>query len=120
MILLNFSSKFHSIQFDQFKALTSLEITEQVMLPTDISSDDAVEELLDSLFMKAKLTEEELKSGQVVVHLPPQTNRALKVLAYVARRTGKLPLAIRTSVPTFALSSGPTIMEVLDLEKMLR
>jgi hypothetical protein len=120
MILLNFSSKFHSIQFDQFKALTSLEISEQVMLPTDSSSDDGLEDLLDSLFKKANLTEEELHGGQLVVHLPSQTNRALKVLAYVARKCGNLPLAVRTSVPTFALSSGPTIMEVLDLEKLLR
>ena len=36
MILLNFGQKLRDIQFEQFNSLTSLRITEQIMLPIEI------------------------------------------------------------------------------------
>lgn len=117
MILINFSQKMHNVQFEQFTALTSEEITEQVMVPLE-TADENLETSLDHAFARVKLTDAELQAGRVVVNLPQQSARAIKVIAYIRRHAGRLPLVLRTHTSTFGLSAGPAVVEVLDLEEL--
>ena len=119
MILLNFAQKLHDIQFEQFTALTSMKVTEQIMLPLETSDDD-LEKLLDALFTRVKLTDEELKKEQLVINLPAQTIKAIKVISYLYKRSGCFPLVLRTSTSAFGLSIGPAVVEVIDLQKMFQ
>ncbi len=119
MILLNFCQKLYDIQFDQFKALTSRKITEQIMLPIETTTEEDIHIKLDTLFAKVKLTDEELKKDGYVMFPPPHTVTALKVIADLYQRTGLYPYVIRTASSVLGVNLRPAIMEVLDLQKML-
>lgn len=120
MILLNFGQKLHDIQFEQVFSLTSMRITEQIVLPVQISPEEDVHETLDKLFAKLKLTDDELKSDRVILLLPQQSFAAIKLIGDIYKRTGAFPLIIRLATPMFGLTSRPVVMDILDLEKLFK
>ena len=120
MILLNFGQKLHDLQFDQINSLTSMKITEQIILPFDSSSEEDMHKKLDMMFAKVKLTDEELQKDRVVILLPQHTIPALKVIGDIHQRTGSFPFVIRLSIPLFGMTLRPEIMEVLDLQEMFK
>lgn len=120
MILLNFGQKLHDLQFDQINSLTSLKITEQIMLPFDASSEEDIHKKLDMMFAKVKLTDEELQQDRVVILLPLHTITALKVIGDIQQRTGSFPFVLRISIPMFGMTLRPEIMEVLDLQEIFK
>jgi hypothetical protein len=119
MILLNFSQKLYDIQFDQFKALTSHKITEQIMLPIETSTEEDIHTKLDYLFNKVKLTDEELKADGYAILPPPQSVTALKVIADLYHRVESYPYVIRIATSVLGMNLRPAIVEVLDLQQML-
>ena len=118
MILLNFAQKLHEIQFEQFNSLTSLRITEQIMLPIETSTEEDIHKKLDFMFAKVKLSDEELQKDKFVIVPPPHSVTALKVIGDLYQRTRLFPYVIKTASSVFGLSSGPMVVEVLDLQKM--
>ena len=120
MILLNFGQKLQKIQFDQFNALTSLSITEQIMIPVESSTEEDFHKRLDSMFEKVKLTDEELQKEQFAIVPPPHSITAIKVISDLFKRTGQFPIVIRTISSTFGMTLGPMLGEVLDLEKLFK
>lgn len=120
MILLNFGQKLQKFQFDQFNSLTSYTITEQIMLPVESSTEEDFHKRLDTMFVKVKLTDEELKKEQFAIVPPPHSITALKVIADLYKRTGQFPLVIKTASSTFGMTSGPMVGEVLDLEQLFK
>lgn len=118
MILLNLSQKLYDIQFDQIKALTSLKITEQIMLPIETSSEEDMHKKLDMMFARVKLTDEELQKDRVIILLPPHTITALKVVGDIYQRTRSFPFVIRLSTPVFGMTARPAVVEILDLQEM--
>ena len=120
MILLNFGQKLREIQFEQFNSLTSLKITEQIMLPIESLTEEDIHKRLNSLFSKVKLTDEELQRERFVIVPPPHSVIALQVLGDLYQRTRLFPYVIKTASSVFGMSSGPMIVEVLDLENMFR
>ena len=118
MILLNFGQKLRDIQFDQFNSLTSLKITEQIMIPVETSTEEDIHKRLDSMFAKVKLTDEELQREKFVIVPPPHSIMALQVIGDLFQRTGLFPYVIKTASSVFGMSSGPLVVEVLDLEKL--
>lgn len=120
MILLNFSQKLHEVQFEMIKSLTSVEITEQIMLPIETSSEEDIHKKLVAMFSKVKLTDEELQRDRVIILPPPQAIIALKVIGDIYQRSRKYPFVIRLATPMFGMSIRPTIMEVLDLQEMFK
>ena len=118
MILLNFGQKLRDIQFEQFTSLTSLKITEQIMLPIETSTEEDFHKRLNSMFAKVKLTDEELQRERYVIVPPPHSVVAIKVIGDLYQRTKLFPYVIQTASSVFGMSSGPLVVEVLDLEKM--
>jgi hypothetical protein len=120
MILLNFGQKLREVQFEQFNSLTSLKITEQIMLPIESSSEEDIHKRLNMLFSKVKLTDEELQRERFVIVPPPHSVIALQVIGDLFQRTRLFPYIIKTASSVFGMSSGPMVVEVLDLENMFR
>jgi hypothetical protein len=118
MILLNFGQKLRDIQFEQFNSLTSLKITEQIMLPIETSTEEDIHKRLNLMFIKVKLTDEELQREKFVIVPPPHSIIALQVISDLYQRTRLFPYVIKTASSVFGMTSGPMVEEVLDLEKM--
>jgi hypothetical protein len=120
MILLNFGQKLREIQFEQFNSLTSLKITEQIMLPIETLTEEDIHKRLNLMFAKVKLTDEELLREKFVIVPPPHSIIALQVIGDLYQRTRLFPYVIKTASSVFGMSSGPMVVEVLDLEYMFR
>jgi|WetSurMetagenome_2_1015567.scaffolds.fasta_scaffold186509_2 hypothetical protein len=118
MILLNFGQKLRDIQFEQFNSLTSLKITEQIMLPIESLTEEDIHKRLNLLFLKVKLTDEELQREKFVIVPPPHSVVAIKVIGDLYQRTKSFPYVIKTASSVFGMSSGPMVEEVMDLEKL--
>jgi hypothetical protein len=118
MILLNFGQKLRDIQFEQFNSLTSLKITEQIMLPIETSTEEDIHKRLNLMFIKVKLTDEELQREKFVIVPPPHSIIALQVIGDLYKRTSLYPYVIKTASSVFGMTSGPMVEEVLDLEKL--
>jgi hypothetical protein len=118
MILLNFGQKLRDIQFEQFASLTSLKITEQIMLPIETLTEEDIHKRLNLLFIKVKLTDEELQREKFVIVPPPHSIIALQVIGDLYQRTRVFPYVIKTASSVFGMTSGPMVEEVLDLENM--
>jgi hypothetical protein len=118
MILLNFGQKLRDIQFEQFNSLTSLKITEQIMLPIESLTEEDIHKRLNSLFSKVKLTDEELQRERFVIVPPPHSVIAIKVIGDLYQRSKQFPYVIRTASSVFGMSSGPMVVEVLDLYEL--
>lgn len=118
MILLNFGQKLRDIQFGQFTSLTSLKITEQIMLPIETSTEEDIHKRLSLMFAKVKLSDEELQREKFVIVPPTPSVTALQVIGDLFLRTRLFPYVIKTASSVFGMSSGPMVVDVLDLEKM--
>ena len=117
MILLNFGKKMDTTSLEMFNQMCGQKITEQIMLPIDSSSTQGFMTELEKCFVKVKLSDEELGSDRVVIN--PSTNQYAMsvVMAYLLKKTGKLPYLIATRASAFGLSARMEINEVIDLQK---